>query len=409
MFTLSLSCLDRRNYIKQHTFLHPVFKALTFFCVAGAPVKVLLSGGPSLRCEALHLTVCEDTASAVGSLVREALHALAPSPPQDAPSAPLAPGDQVTWKSSDKDVAAGTVGTVRRVYSDGDVEVEFPGRAAPRPPQVFTFPEERLNRWQPPRRSAAPPPGRSRVLATLRGCELSCALASPLAAEGASAVRVAVRGAVGAVQVVHCGRAGVGRLAWDTRPAGPASDAGDATALPAHNATALPSPFCSFDLTLVSPDEAMIEVARDLTGLSVGGAARALPRAAPELHCRLAAGQAEADVALLLRAARVAEAALGTLAAAAELPPGPTQAAPAQLPQAQPPSLNPEAAALPFSPTALIIHPSVDLATWRVWVSPHLFVTTPRVVIKPEQAASEACLSVCVQAIGGSCVMVPMP
>jgi hypothetical protein len=64
----------------------------------------------------------------------------------------FAVGDSVTWKGSDADVPAGTVGTVSKVFGDGDVEVTFAAAVSGGAPHTFTFLESRIDRVLPRRR-----------------------------------------------------------------------------------------------------------------------------------------------------------------------------------------------------------------------------------------------------------------
>eukprot|EP00615_Pteridomonas_danica_P008648 CAMPEP_0114364826 /NCGR_PEP_ID=MMETSP0101-20121206/27834_1 /TAXON_ID=38822 ORGANISM="Pteridomonas danica, Strain PT" /NCGR_SAMPLE_ID=MMETSP0101 /ASSEMBLY_ACC=CAM_ASM_000211 /LENGTH=384 /DNA_ID=CAMNT_0001512615 /DNA_START=340 /DNA_END=1491 /DNA_ORIENTATION=+ len=55
-------------------------------------------------------------------------------------------GDQVTWKGSDEDIPAGTVGMIDKIHDDGDIEVIFgEGNNA----KLYTFLSSRLSHWSP--------------------------------------------------------------------------------------------------------------------------------------------------------------------------------------------------------------------------------------------------------------------
>ncbi len=52
-------------------------------------------------------------------------------------------GDAVCWKGDDPDIPRRTVGVVKSIHDDGDIEVLFP---APGGSQMFTFHDHRLAR-----------------------------------------------------------------------------------------------------------------------------------------------------------------------------------------------------------------------------------------------------------------------
>ena len=121
--------------------VHAAREANAMATELGCHVAFRVRGGGEVDVQRLYSLRLED------ALPHHAVHLSVQAvvlPPTSLPPPPHAfgPGDQVTWKSADDDLPAGTIGEVTAVHEDGDVECLFPTSDGP---ALFTFTSLRLN------------------------------------------------------------------------------------------------------------------------------------------------------------------------------------------------------------------------------------------------------------------------